>query len=284
MPSITIPWSTYLCNFLLLTIIVTSSFAEGSQTLSERAARLLAIEMAAELATAGDEAASQRIESAYKSLLADEPNYIESRISLASWLSDSERNEEAYSILVSQIEGLRDSPYGQRLMGELALRTGRAPEAAKALAQAVKLVPDSPGDHFHLANVLFLFRNELTPEFGKTPADVIETALGHFRIAMQLAPDSLQMAQAHAEIFYSIDPPRWEEALTAWEAIRDAHPEAADFANTHIVRIALKLGRTEQAKVALQAINSPRFDEMKQRFATKIRQAESGQSQATTED
>ncbi len=265
------PWTGRLYMVLAMWLVCICGISAAQ---SEREGRLRALEMVAEAVRDGDDVAVGRIDEGYKALIEEAPDDVEARVSYAGWLSDSDRNAEAYGVLVAGGSSVTDSVDAQRLLAELALRLGLTQEAARALTRVVELAPDSPGDRFHLANVLFLFRNELVPEFGASASDVMDVALLQFKRASELAPHSAEMARAYAEVFYTLDPPLWNEALDAWESIRNTHPQEADLANTHIARIALKLGRTDVARKALESVKAQRFDALIRKLTAKLEEQE----------
>lgn len=256
-----------------LLLVVLGLKAEPAASPEEYSSRLLAIELAIEALPATGEqadAANRRIGEEFRALLDKFPDQLPVRVSFASWLADSGRNAEARELLVAAGRQVQCDPQALRLLSELSLRLGRIREAAQALRSVVEILPDSPIDHFHLGNILYLFRNDLTPDFGASPPDVLVAAMGQFRTARELAPHSPEMARAYAECFYLLDPPHWEEALDAWQYLRDIEATQSDFANTHIARVALRLGRPQLAREALDAINEPKYSLVKARLLEKV--------------
>ena len=159
----------------------------------------------------------------------------------------------------------RDADTADRLGGEF-LRQGRTREAYSQFQRAVDAQPGSASYQFDLANVLYLFRQDLmSPPFAGLPDEdaALAQALAHFRRASQLAPDDLRLAQAYAETFYVFAKPDWPQALTAWETVLALSGEKGDFANSHLARISLRQGKPDAAADYLARIHDPAFDGLK---------------------
>ncbi len=157
-------------------------------------------------------------------------------------------------------------------LGSAWLREGRTDAAREQYQRAVDAQPAVARYHFDLANVLYLFRHE----FAGSPAlmdeaAVLREAMGHFRRASELAADNLDFARGYAETFYGLPYPDWAEGFAAWEHVRALTASDPDFANGHLARVSLKLGKPDQAEGYLDAIYDPKFAPVK---GTLRRQAE----------
>jgi tetratricopeptide (TPR) repeat protein len=150
------------------------------------------------------------------------------------------------------------------LIGSADVQLGRMPDAAAQWQHATAVAPEDPRYHFALANVLYLFRKELLhpPELPDENA-VLVRALAEFQAAASLAPKDMRYAQAYAETFYIFAHPDWQQARSAWEAVRDLSGNNTDFANSHLARISLRLRRPEDARRYLALIHGAAFDGLK---------------------
>ncbi len=165
-------------------------------------------------------------------------------------------------------------------LGSARLRDGRAREAREEFQRAVDARPGVARYHYELANVLFLFRRELvTPPALPDEAAVLRESLAQFRRASELAADDVEFARAYAETFYGLPNPDWAEGLAAWLHVRALNASAPDFANGHLARVSLHLGKPEQAESYLALIRDPLFAPLK---ATLGRQAEQMKQKAGT--
>ena len=144
------------------------------------------------------------------------------------------------------------------------LQLGRTREAAAQWQQAVRASPADPRYHFALANALFLFRHELLdPTTFPNEEAVFAKALEEFRQAAALAPQDLAYARAYAETFYAVPHPDWEQARSAWQAVRALSGADTDFPNSHLARVSLRMKRPEEAEAYLALIHTPDFADLK---------------------
>ena len=149
-------------------------------------------------------------------------------------------------------------------LGSARLHEGQTRRACEQFQRAVAARPDAARYHFELANVLYLFRHELTglPSLPDEAATFHE-ALAQFRLARDLAPGSMEYARAYAETFYGVPDPDWHEALEAWERVRALSADAPDFVLGQLARVSLRLGQTDEAERYLAAIQDPRFADLR---------------------
>lgn len=149
-------------------------------------------------------------------------------------------------------------------LGSVYLALGRVKEAAGQFQRAVDARPNVAGYQFALANVQYLFRHELlAPPALPDDQAVLRSALAHFRRAALLSPGDLRLAKAYAETFYVFAQPDWTEALAAWQTVLALSADQPDFANGHLARISLHLGRRQEAEAYLAKIHDPAFEPMK---------------------
>ncbi len=149
-------------------------------------------------------------------------------------------------------------------LGSLELELGRTREANEQFRRAVNASPDNAAYHFALANTLFLFRHEIAASSALSDDQaVLGQALAEFRRAAELTPGRLAYAQGYAETFYMLSQPDWEQARTAWKAVLALDPANADYVNTHLARISLRLKQPAEAEGNLTLVRDPRFDAVK---------------------
>ena len=166
----------------------------------------------------------------------------------------------------------QDGGTADRLGGDF-VRLGRTRDAYREFQRAVDAQPGSASYHFDLANVLYLFRQDLmTPPVPGLPDEqaALAQALAHYQRASQLAPDDLRLAQAYAETFYVFAQPDWARARAAWEAVLALSGEKGDFANSHLARISLRMGKPDEAAVYLARIHDPAFAGLKTQMGKQV--------------
>ena len=167
-----------------------------------------------------------------------------------------------------------DADTAERLGGAY-LNLGRARDAYGQFQRAAEDEPQVPAHQSDLANVLYVFRQELvSPPLPGLPDEqaALAQALVHFRRAAELDPTSLRLAQAYAETFYVFAKPDWAQALAAWEAVRTLSGEKSDFPNSHLARISLRLGQPDAAAGYLELIRDPAFNALKAKLLKQVEQ------------
>lgn len=148
-------------------------------------------------------------------------------------------------------------------LGSAYLRQGRVKEAAAQYQRATQESPANSSYHFALANVLSMFRRQFDEE------TTLIRALEEYRRAAELGPGNRRLAQAYAETFYLLARPDWTTALRAWTAVRDLSGEATDFANVHLARICLNLGRADDARGYLDRLKDPAFSPVRDKLRAR---------------
>lgn len=154
-------------------------------------------------------------------------------------------------------------------LGSAYLATGDTRGAAGQFQRAVDAKPDEVSFQTDLANVLYLFRNDLVNPPALPDAEaVLRRALEHFRLAAQLSPKDRGLAQAYAETFYIMAKPDWARALDAWQMVLALSADDPDFANSHLARVSLRLKRPQEAEAYLDQLHRPDFVDLQ----TKLRE------------
>lgn len=221
----------------------------------------------------------RRIEAGYRDLLDRHPDHLPARVAFAEFLLTTNQFPEALDLLES-LPPHDSAVEGLRLRLEIELSRGLVANAARTADQLVSLRPDSPHDHFQLANILYLFRMELTPEFGATPEDVLGNALTHFKTARDAAPHSAPLARAYAETFYTLANKDWHGALDAWRHVKSIDP--SPFADTHIARVLIQMRRLDEAGQILDSISDPAFAPVIKALRARIRSHRHSPNQSPT--
>lgn len=157
-----------------------------------------------------------------------------------------------------------------RNLSSAALEDGRTAMAAGYLERVVAIEPQNARGHFDLANLLFLFRNDIREARGGTVEEVLQKALAHFREASRCEPESVEFARGYAETFFANLPaPDWQAALGAWEHLTKILPQK-DFGYAGLVRVHLRLGNKVEARACLERITSAEFATVRRRLERNL--------------
>lgn len=147
-------------------------------------------------------------------------------------------------------------------LGGIALSDGDPRKCAGYYRRAVEAEPLSSLYHLDLANLLLLFRQELTDDAHPTEAALIQQSLDHYAEAVRLSPENEICAKAHAETYFVIPAPDWRKALAAWEHYRDIATQK-DLPWIALARVQMKLGDGNAALECLQHVQGEEFTNMK---------------------
>jgi tetratricopeptide (TPR) repeat protein len=147
-------------------------------------------------------------------------------------------------------------------LGSCHLELGNARKATEYFQKATELAPTHPRYRFDLAKACHLFRHDLIGFIAPTADEIVTLAQKHYGKAAELDPANAHFAKEYAQTFYDVTAPDWDAALSAWKhyaTISGNH----DFANSNLARVALRLGRKEDALEYLARITNPEFARVK---------------------
>lgn len=144
-------------------------------------------------------------------------------------------------------------------LGNHLAEEGKFDQALSYYLAAIELEPKEPLYHYQLGELLHQFRAEFLEEeiFSRRVLD--EQMLGAFEQAAKLAPEETAFAYRHAETFYDLDSPRWDEALQAWARLEERAAEGIEKQTIflHRANIALKQSDPEKARALLEKVDEP---------------------------
>jgi tetratricopeptide (TPR) repeat protein len=206
-----------------------------------------------------------RVEQIYYQLVKDNPESVPAQNAVAAFLWKSGKAEAAVEhwLTVQRLDP--ENAEAANSLGGVYLRIGRVREAADQFLLAVRSEDNNPDYHFDLANVEFIFRNDLTAAWKIDSAELLRRALFQFREASRLAPADLEYARAYAETFYGIPDPDWKEAQVAWQHYLELSTNR-NFAYLQLVRVTLKQNKKAEALSFLDKISDPAFSQLKEKL------------------
>jgi tetratricopeptide (TPR) repeat protein len=206
-----------------------------------------------------------RVEQIYYQLVRDNPQSVPAQNALAAFLWKNGNREAAVEhwLTVQRLEPKNAEAASS--LGGAYLRIGRVREAAEQFLLAVRSDSNNPDYHFDLANVEFLFRNDLTAAWKIDSAELLKRALFQFREASRLAPTDVEYARAYAETFYGMPNPDWKEAQVAWQHYLELSTNR-NFAYLQLARVTLKQNKKAEALSFLDKISDSSFSEVKEKL------------------
>jgi tetratricopeptide (TPR) repeat protein len=124
----------------------------------------------------------------------------------------------------------------------------------------------------NFATTVYLFRKDAKEFYHLDEQQVFDKALGLYRQAMQLAPDSFVLATDYAESYYGIKPLRTNDALASWtNAMHVAHTDAErQGVELHLARVKTAAGLFDEARAHLTAVTNSAYLDLKKRLTRSL--------------
>lgn len=216
------------------------------------------------------------IKKGYKEFIDRHPNHVKSRLAYGSFLNDIGEDLDG----VAQWEkALELDPKNPATYNNLATYYGHAGPATKAFGYFEKAIELSPNESLYYHNfgsLVYQHRLEARAYFKCDEQKVYDKALELYDKALKLRPDDFPLATDLAQTYYLIKPLRADDALKAWEyAMKIARDDIErQGIHVHLARVKLNLGRYNEAKDHLDAINNPMYQALKDRLNKNLLEKE----------
>lgn len=209
---------------------------------------------------------------AYRGFLERHPDHIRARLAYGSFLNDTGHEDEA----LQQWEKARElDPKNPAALNNLANYYGHNGPVEKAFEfyeKAIALATNEPVYLQNFATTVYLFRPAATNYFKLGNQQVFDKALGLYRQALALDPGNFPLATDLAQTFYGIQPPRFAEAMTAWQAAEKiAHDEIErEGVYLHYARWRMNAGRFDEARRDLNLVTNSMYVTVKERLLKNL--------------
>ncbi len=218
------------------------------------------------------------VKKAYEDFIDRHPKHARARLAYGSFLND---NRDDFGAKVQWEKSRELDPSNPAAWNNLANYYGHRSPVKKAFeyyTKAIELEPNEPVYYQNFATTVYLFRKDAMEVYNLSEAEVFDKALGLYRQAMKLAPNDFILASDYAQSFYGPRPPRWEEALKAWEQVLPLAENsiARDGILIHLARCKINTGKFDEARKDLSAITNQTYMELKGRLTRKLEDLEKG--------
>ncbi|MST94940.1 MAG: hypothetical protein EXS33_06685 [Pedosphaera sp.] len=202
----------------------------------------------------------------YQRFLERHPGHTRARLAYGSFLNDTGHEDAA----VLQWEKARElDPKNPAALNNLANYHGHNGPVEKAFEyyeKAIALATNEPVYLQNFATTVYLFRPAATNYFKINNQQVFDKALNLYRRALALDPGNFPLATDLAQTFYGIQPPRFEQAMTAWQAAEKiAHDDIErEGVYLHYARWRMNSGRLDEARRDLHLVTNAMFAPVKE--------------------
>jgi tetratricopeptide (TPR) repeat protein len=208
----------------------------------------------------------QNVINSYDVLIQKSPDFAAAYVPYGMLLGQVGMRKEATAILLKANKLDPEIPVVKNQIAKYLAEDGHPVDALPWIMAALDLAPREPLYHYQLGVLLTEARDEFIKTGHFTRATLDRTMLAAFAHAAEFAPDNFPYAYRHAEAFYDLAEPQWDEALQAWSALEErAKPGVEkDTIRLHAANVLLKQGRTDRARALLAMVHDPVLQKQKQ--------------------
>lgn len=212
----------------------------------------------------------------YELLLRENPRFAPGYAAYGYLLGKIDMRKEATAMLMKANQLDPDLALVKNQLGNLLAEEGNPVQAAPYFLAAIKLEPKEPLYHYQLGTLLAEAREAFIKTGEWTRATLDEAMHTAFRQAAELAPDRFEFAYRHAESFYDLEKPDWNQALQAWSALEEKAQTGIErqTMRLHAANICIKLGKTAHARALLETVDDPKLQGQKDRLVPQLAAAE----------
>jgi tetratricopeptide (TPR) repeat protein len=214
----------------------------------------------------------QGILNSYDVLIQKSPDFAAAYVAYGQLLGRVGMNREAATMYLKANQLDATIPLVKNEMARLLAEDGKIPDAVPWLMAAIDLAPTEPLYHYHLGKMLTEGRNDLITTGQFTRAALDKAMLEAFRRGAELAPGNFAYAYRHAEAFYDLETPQWDEALRLWGALEQRAKPGLEqqTIRLHAANVLLKLGRRDHARALLVTVTEPVLQKQKQTLLDEL--------------
>lgn len=211
----------------------------------------------------------------YDDFLARHPNHARAHLAYAGFLQDILEEDEA----VLHMEKAREiDPKNPTSWNNLANHYGHYGDVKKSFAyyaKAIELDPTETVYRQNLGTTVYLFRKDAMEFYGISEQQVFDKAMELYAQARALDPQDFPLATDVAQSYYGIRPFRTNDAFVAWtNAFNLARDDIErEGVQVHFARLNWLIGRTNEARIHLDAITNVMYAEIKDRLTRNLTNA-----------
>jgi tetratricopeptide (TPR) repeat protein len=208
----------------------------------------------------------QSVINSYDVLIQKNPDFTAGYVTYGMLLGQVGMTKEAVVMLLKANKLEPNIPVVKNQMAKHLAEDGRPVEALPWIMAALDLEPKEPLYHYHLGTLLVEGRDDFISTGQFTRAKLDQTMLEAFRHAAEYAPDNFAYAYRHAEAYYDLETPRWDEALKTWSRLEESSKPGIEqqTIRLHAANVMLKQGQRDRAQVLLDTVTEGALLKQKQ--------------------
>jgi tetratricopeptide (TPR) repeat protein len=209
----------------------------------------------------------------YDEMIARDPNNLTTLVLYGKFLRRIGKNDQA-NLMFRHADHLSPNlAVVKQQLGNYMAEQGNYPAALAYYMKAIDLDPGEAVYHYGLGELLATFRDKFVADKVFTDETVDSQTLTAFAKAVELDPKNKDFAFRHAEAYYDVKSPNWEDALALWAGISERKNLSAyerDAVRLHMARINCEMGRNGAALELLRDEVTPVLQATRARLMKRI--------------
>lgn len=151
-------------------------------------------------------------------------------------------------------------------LGNHAAEKGDYSEAFFHLRKACFLDPDAAPYHYQLGELIYTYKNPLVLNRDLSISEAEELMMSSFQKATELAPDVRDFAMRHAEAYFDLLNPDWNEALAKWDHLLESTDNLfeRDVIRLRKAQVLAKLKRFLEARELAESVTQEALQEARE--------------------
>jgi tetratricopeptide (TPR) repeat protein len=218
----------------------------------------------------------QSVINSYDILIQKSPDFAPAYVAYGMLLGQVGMTREAVGILLKANQLDKEIPVVKNEIGRFLAEDGKLVEALPWIMAALDLEPSQPLYHYHLGKLLTEGRDDFIKTGQFTRASLDKAMLQAFARAAELAPTNFGYAYRHAEAYYDLETPQWDDALALWRKL-DAGVETPLEHQTlwlHQANVLLKQGKADEARALVATVTELTLAKQKQTLLDQLAKAD----------
>ncbi|MEI6106737.1 MAG: hypothetical protein WCR49_06940 [Opitutae bacterium] len=208
----------------------------------------------------------QSVINSYDVLIQKNPDFAAAYVTYGMLLGQVGMTKEAVVMLLKANKLDPNIPVVKNQLAKHLAEDGRPVEALPWIMAAIDLVPKEPLYHYHLGLLLMEGRDDFirTGHFTRPALD--QAMLAAFQHAADYAPDNFAYAYRHAEAYYDLEKPQWDEALQVWGRLENQAKPGIEQQTIRLqaANVLLKAGQPDRAQILIATVTENALLKQKQ--------------------
>ncbi|HLP08896.1 MAG TPA: tetratricopeptide repeat protein [Opitutaceae bacterium] len=208
----------------------------------------------------------------YEALLRKDPKFVAAYVAYGLFLNSAGHPKRSYDIFLKADAIEPNLAVVKNQLANHHAEEGEYDQAAKLYEAAITLEPKEPLYHYQLGMLLYEYREFFVDAKTYARNDLLVRSAAEFRQAAELAPDNMAYGYRHAESFYDLPSPNWDEAIAAWKTLGQRAKPGVELQTIqlHQANILATLGRADEARALLDQITEEPLQPNKQKLIEQL--------------